>query len=157
MRTHRGFSLLEVAVATVIAGIGLAGVCALLIRAATDAASLSDQATAAWLAQRLAAELTLTPGLLPAVPAVASAPPECTPLSPCAASVFASGNLALWRADVSGALPSGHGLVCRDGTPNDGEPRQSACDGEGGMVIKLLWRRAGSSTEWARHVLGLQP
>jgi type IV pilus assembly protein PilV len=47
--------------------------------------------------------------------------------------------LTAWQRELAAELPRGRGLVCRDSTPDDGHSADAACDGEGGMVVKVFW------------------
>jgi hypothetical protein len=62
---------------------------------------------------------------------------------------------------VAADLPGGNGLLCLDGTPEDGAGDDPACDGSGTPVIKVFWdapaEQQGSELEAAesearRHV-----
>lgn len=138
--TRRGFSLIEVLVATVVMSSGLAGLAALLLSALSGTARAADQAVAALLADAMLAQIALSPAVHAVLlQAPAAQPGACEGAEPCSAEQFAESNLAAWQASVAQQLPSGQGVVCRDATPDDGAPGEPACDGGAQTVVKVFW------------------
>jgi type IV pilus assembly protein PilV len=157
MKQEKGFSLLEVAIALGVLAVGLSGLCALLIKSAAGASLVSHRTHAHWLMQRLESELSLVPDATAALSSAPPLPAQCTPDSPCLPLEFAADSVARWMDAVDRTLPSGHGRVCRDETPDDGAPDNWACDGNGNLVIKVAWREAGTSADWAIVSRTLRP
>lgn len=139
MRIHHrqrqcGFSLLEMSVAAAILAFGFSGLAALLISSVTQSAFSAHRTQAVLLSESLAAQLEMAGSGMPV-------------------GDFAEAALRAWRSQLRQALPSGSGLVCRDSTPEDGEPDAPACDGSGPRTVKIFWR--GTGREWAQHALPL--
>ena len=69
----------------------------------------------------------------------------CTQAAGCTPEQLASHDLFEWHALIASSLPKGAGIVCRDSTPNDGQPPSggsstaAACDGAGSLIIKVWW------------------
>ena len=150
-RRHRksqgGFSLVEVLVAGAILSSGLASIAALLITSVAGTAQTAHRSTAMMLAESMRANLAFSPQsinefLIPP-PSLA---PICDEFSACSASQFAQSNFQAWDVQVKRALPGGLGIVCRDESPFDGVPGNTACSGGGPVVVKIFWR-AGESEE----------
>jgi len=139
--SQRGFSLLEVLVAGGLAGWGLAALAALMLSALSGTAQSGYRMEAAMLAASLATQIGLSPAaeavFLSSPPAVV---PDCSTGTACSADDFAASNLKRWQLETSASLPGGSGVVCRDGTPQDGTADAPACDGSGRIVIKVFWR-----------------
>lgn len=58
----------------------------------------------------------------------------CTPLQ------LAEADMGEWLADVEAQLPLGTGVVCVDGSPDDGTSAVPACDNTGAnLVVKVFW------------------
>ncbi len=151
-----GFSLLEILVAAVIMAVGLAGLAALLLTSITATSRAENLTSASVLADSLAAQFALSPGQQSAFTAdpATAARLECMAPASCSAAQFASQALAQWRAGIADALPGGTGVVCRDGSPDDGVPDSHACDGTGSLVVKIFWHERLQVTDrWARHVI----
>ena len=66
MRSRRGFTLIEVVVATAIIGFAMASVAAVMNRMISDAEALRDRTYASWIAQNKIAEMRLS-GVMPEV------------------------------------------------------------------------------------------
>ncbi len=152
MKNQTGFSLLELSIAIGVMAIGMSGLCALLIHAVAGTALASQNATAAWLASGLAQQLALTPLSLQSFPDHANPTPECTSGAHCSPIEFTRFNLSRWQENVARTMPQGQGIVCQDGSPDDGMPGADGCDGSGHLVIKVFWRQPASKhVQWARH------
>jgi type IV pilus assembly protein PilV len=151
-----GFTLVEVLVALFVVSLGVAGAAAvqtLAVRAAGEAARLSDGAQlAASLAQRMRANpvaMALPDGVNPYLQfdvepgATSAAPASCYGGADCDPAQMAAFDLGETAAALAGRYPGGHMRVCRD----DGEPDASGLmpwrcsDAPGAPVtIKLGWR-----------------
>lgn len=150
IRVQRGFSLIELTVATAIYSMGLGSLSLMMMLAlhGTGGARLDTMAAlhAASLAEMIAMssdavghyllEGTTDPG-------------DCGPGAPCSIEEMAATNLTNWRLRLAADLPGGDGLLCLDGTPEDGDVDDPACDGSGGPVIKVFWKApaAGPASE----------
>jgi type IV pilus assembly protein PilV len=162
---QRGFTLVEALISVLIMSIGLLGVAALQTRSlgSTNTASKRSQAVslASDLADRmrsnrLAADLTAASNYTN----IAAADNSCravhyahthNPVA-CTAVQLAADDLADWNARIAAILPSGTGVVCQDGTPNDGAAGAAACDAAGNAyAIKIFW------TEKADNQTNAQP
>jgi type IV pilus assembly protein PilV len=140
MHQHKGFSLIEVMAAGVVASLGLSGVAALLITSVSSTSEAEHRTVAQLLASQLAELVLLNPqaDTVWLAPAPGSAP-GCGAGSNCSAEQFAARNYLDWQLQLALVLPQGTGLVCRDSQPQDGDAGSAACDGVGTRVIKLFW------------------
>lgn len=139
-----GFSLIELSVAMAIFSMGLGGL-SLMFLVAVKETSNADYQTAANMHSSSLAEMILMnsdavghyinplPGQLSACIGADQA---------CSQGEVAAGFMADWQQQLDADLPSGNGVVCLDGTPDDGKADSPACDGAGGAVIKVFWREA---------------
>ena len=136
-----GFSLIEVTLAAAIFSMGLSGLSLFLLTAVTGTAEAGHQTMATTKAGSLAELITLNSEALGhyvnPLPEVAEA---CVELGDCSREQLASLELGAWQRDLSEELPGGRGLVCRDSTPDDGDADDDACDGAGGLVVKVFWQ-----------------
>lgn len=161
-RVQRGFSLIELTVATAIYSMGLGSLSLMMLLAlhGTGAARLDTMAAlhAASLAEMIAMSSDAVGHYLNESAPVAG---DCAHAAPCSIDEMAAANLALWRGRLAADLPGGDGLLCLDGTPEDGAGDDPACDGSGGPVIKVFWEAPAehqasepvdSGSEARRHV-----
>lgn len=111
-----GFSLVELAVATALLSVGLAGFSLLMGLALKGTSEAGHLSLAAAQASTMT-ELYLMSGR--------AAPP---------ASEYDE-----WADSISRWLPSGRGILCLDSTPEDGSLDNPACDELGKPVVKLFW------------------
>jgi len=135
-----GFSLLEVLVAGTVFSIGLAGLSALLLTNIIGSAEARHQGTATVMAANLAEQISLNPLALNRY----LNPPEyvsrlCMGAEQCSAEQQADYDFKLWKIELADNIRNANGVVCRDGTPQDGNEENSLCDGAGPMVIKIFW------------------
>jgi type IV pilus assembly protein PilV len=156
-----GFTLLEVLVALLVVALGVAGaagVQAMAVRAAGEAARLSDGTQlAASLAQRMRANpvaMALPDAANPylqfdaeagaAAPAPAPAgPASCYGEADCNPEQLAGFDLGETTAALAGRFPGGHMRVCRDAQDPDAAGLLAwSCSGDPSapVVIKLGWR-----------------
>jgi type IV pilus assembly protein PilV len=139
-RRSAGFSLLEVLIAGTIFSFGLAGFSGLLLNSIAGASEARADGAAVLAAANLAESLRMNPAsaqryLEPpeVVSSICSAAVECTP------EQLADYDFKLWRVALAENIPNARGLVCRDGTPQDGGEGNAQCDGAGPLVIKIFW------------------
>jgi type IV pilus assembly protein PilV len=156
-RLQQGFSLIELTVATAIYSMGLGSLSLMMLLAlhGTGGARLDTTAAlhAASLAEMIAMSSDAVGHYLNEGAPVAG---DCTHAAPCSIDGMAAVNLARWRDRLAADLPGGDGLLCLDGTPEDGAGNDPACDGGGGPVIKVFWEapaeHQASGPEARRHV-----
>jgi len=137
---QRGFSLIELSVATAIYSMGLGSLSLLMLLAVHGTAGARLDTMAAMHVASLAEMIAMNSDAVghhvyPSEPASGA----CVVGSPCLAEQMAAWNLMTWRDRVSADLPHGDGLLCRDSTPDDGDGTDPACDGGGGPVVKVFW------------------
>jgi type IV pilus assembly protein PilV len=160
---HRqgGFSLIELTVATAIYSMGLGSLSLMMLLAVGGTTDARFETTAAMQLSSLAEMILMNPG---GATHYAAAPegyegPACDFGHACTAEEMAAWQMATWRRALASQLPRGRGLVCRDGSPDDGSDGDTACDGQGGEVIKLFWQPSVTPVEEpdrpARRVLRL--
>ncbi len=144
-----GFSLIELSVATAIYSMGLGSLSLMMLLAVQGTTEARFETTATVQLSSLAEMILMNVGCgrslrgrLPASDAAA-----CDLGHPCSAEEMAAWQLAIWRGRLASELPAGSGLVCRDRTPDDGDTEDSACDGEGGHVIKVFWQPPATDDE----------
>lgn len=135
-----GFSLIEVAVAAAIFSMGLAGISLLMLTAVMGTAEAGHHTVASTKASSLAEMIALNS--YASGHYINPLPPEdyaCVDDESCSGGRLAAEELGAWQRELAAELPGGRGLVCRDSTPDDGHSADAACDGEGGMVVKVFW------------------
>ena len=138
--TDKGFSLIEVLIASTVFSLGLAGFTALLLTSIVDSTEARRQGIASMAAANLAEQIRLYPSALERY----LAPPEhiskiCTGNKLCKPGQQADYDFRLWQLELADSIPNARGLVCRDETPTDGIEENSHCDGTGPLVIKIFW------------------
>ncbi len=136
MNTQRGFSLLEVLVASALLATALLGLAALGVRAVHDAALGRDQVAAFVLLQDLEGRMALSGGRETWRLPTAHALPEWR----------------AWSSEARQRLPNASALLCRDATPDDGTTSDNACDGHGTLTVKLFWRRFTDTQRQSRSL-----
>lgn len=161
-----GFTLVEVLVALLVAAIGLLGLASLQIRGLRYNTSAYMRSQATQLAYDLADRMRANPqGVNDGAynnPAAAQNA-NCLAAAGCTPAEMAGHDAFEWNANVPDWLPEGTGIVCIDGTPNDGTSDAAACDGAGNVyVIKIWWRDAleqdsSGQPVMQRFVTSLQP
>ncbi len=141
----RGFTLLEVLIATLVLAVGLLGIAGLQVTGQRSNASslMRTQATlfATDIAERMRANnLGFRAGDYNLAAATAHA--GCTSIAGCTAAEMAENDMSAWSANINNTLPAGVGIVCIDSTPVDGASSTvHACDGNGtDYVIKIWWQ-----------------
>ncbi|MBT8048883.1 MAG: hypothetical protein HKN57_00630 [Xanthomonadales bacterium] len=137
-RSDRGFSLVEVAVATTLFSMGLGGLSIMLLTAIHGTTEATHQTVATVQASSLAEMIAMSSDAYGHfVDPVEFNPYQCT--GECPGNSLASANFLDWQNLISRKLPGGTGLVCRDSTPNDGSNTNPSCDGSGALVVKIFW------------------
>jgi type IV pilus assembly protein PilV len=145
---QNGFSLIELSIAAAIFSLGLAGVSLMLLTAITGTAEAGHQTFATNSAGSLAELIALNTDAAPhyANPQGAEAG-ICADSFDCSYAGMAAAEVNAWQRQLEAGLPNGHGLVCRDSTPDDGHSGDDACDGEGTLVVKVFWQEPIRSDE----------
>ena len=139
-----GFSLIEVLVASTVFSLGLAGFSALLLTSIISAAEARRAGIATMAAASLSEQLRLNPLALDRY----LNPPEyvsllCSGEVSCTPEQKADYDFKLWQLKLADNIQNARGLICRDGTPKDGDNGDTHCDGSGPLVIKIFWRGQG--------------
>lgn len=147
-RKNSGFSLLEVLLASLIFAFGLAGFAGLLLASISGALSARSDGAAALAATSLAEQLRMNPIALPRY----LSPPElvlriCNGSVVCTPAQQADYDFRLWQIELANAIKGARGLVCHDGTPQDGGEGNALCDGAGPLVIKIFWPGLRNETD----------
>lgn len=167
LRMRAGFTLVEVLVALFVVALGIAGAAALqtlAVRAARDAARLSDATRLARsLAERMRANpralaqpdnpylrLDVDAGGAPAAPALCYADTDCD------ADALARFDVFEVADAVAAGFPGGRIRVCRDSSdPDAAGVLPWTCGEEDGapIVVKLGWRAQGDSATGAPKLM----
>ena len=156
-----GFSLIELTIASAIFSMGLAGVSLMLLTAIMGTAEAGHQTIAANSAGSLAEFIALNTDAAPHF--INPGLPEnsfCLSPAVCPATVMAASEVINWQRELAAELPNGSGLVCRDSTPDDGYGLNHACDGSGGLVVKVFWLepyRADAGDDGRRRLVARIP
>jgi type IV pilus modification protein PilV len=135
----RGFSLIELSVATAVFSIGLSSLSLMMLTAVRGTDDAHHLTLAEIQADKLAEFIAMNPG---AVGHFVN-PPTAVPLDcveqDCAPEAMAGAMMSAWRQQLTDTLPAASGLVCRDRSIYDGSPANGMCDGAGNLVIKIWW------------------
>ena len=156
-RLARGFSLVELSVATAIYSMGLGSLSLVMLLAVQGTSEARFETTAAVQLSSLAEMILMNSDATGHYALFSgSGVSACDLGHACSVEEMAAWQLETWRGRLASELPGGSGLVCRDRTPDDGDADDAGCDGEGNAVIKVFWRPA-ADTEGApnRQVLRL--
>lgn len=158
VRRNSGFSLIEVLIASLVFAFGLAGFAGLLLASITGSSSARSDGAAALAATSLAEQLRMNPTALQRY----LAPPElvlriCNGAVVCTPAQQADYDFRLWQIELANSIKGARGLVCHDGTPQDGGEGNARCDGAGPLVIKIFWpglrHQADGKTQQHRSVM----
>ena len=153
-----GFSLIELSVATAVYSMGLGGMALMLLLALRGTTGARLDMVAAMHAGSLAETIAMTSDAAGHFLTATADAASCDAGQACSLEEMAAAGLASWRRRLAEDLPRGAGLVCRDGTPDDGDAASPACDGAGGRVIKVFWEMPAAEDDApakGRHVLRL--
>jgi type IV pilus assembly protein PilV len=158
-RRVRGIALMEAMIAIVLLSIGALGYAALQMKGLSASSSSMWRSKAGILAYEMADRMRANRSGLVAGSYNALAAPQvvtdCGTASDCSPARMAQLDHAQWNTALANSLPGGSGVVCLDGTPDDGTAAASACDGAGGMLaIKVFWSERGVP---ARLSLAVRP
>ena len=137
-----GFSLIELSIATAIFSMGLGSLSMMMLAAIHGTAEARHQTVATMQASSLAEMIAMNSDAYGHYinPPGAETPPCQEDF--CQGEAMAAGNMVFWQTQLSNELPGGEGLVCRDGTPDDGNSQNPSCDGDGAVVIKVFWEES---------------
>jgi type IV pilus assembly protein PilV len=148
-RRHSGFTMLEVLISIVVIAFGLLGVAGLQAFALKNSQSASFRSVATVLATDLIDRMRANPvGATGNSYANGANEGTATEVAACLQAAgcptpqdLAANDLFEWHALISRSLPRGVGIVCRDSSPNDGDPppADTKCDGTGALVVKIWW------------------
>jgi type IV pilus assembly protein PilV len=154
-----GFTLLEVLIAVLVLAIGLLGMASLQVAGLRNNQSAYYRSQATQLAYDMADRMRANPVGLNNGNYNNQAPTnENCVTSTCSAAQMAGYDLAEWTAELTAQLPSGAGVVCIDGTPNDGTAAAPACDNAGAVyAIKVWWDDDRSGAANQRFVTSFRP
>jgi type IV pilus assembly protein PilV len=162
-RDHGGFTLVEVLVATLVMALGLLGLAGLHVASLKNTMSAGQRTETSYLAYEIADRMRANPrGVIAGnYNNQAGTEDDCTG-AVCTAAEVAGYDLAQWTAAVQARLPNGSGVVCIDGTPEDGSapPGGAGCDNAGtAYAIKIWWNdtRTGDSAQYQRFVTSFVP
>jgi type IV pilus assembly protein PilV len=153
-----GFSLIELSVATAVYSMGLGGMALMLLLALHGTTGARLDTVAAIHAASLAETIAMTSDAAGHYLTASEAASSCEVGQSCSLEEMAAAGLTAWRRRLAEDLPQGAGLVCRDGSPDDGDATSPSCDGGGGRVIKVFWEVPAEGDEApapGRHVVQL--
>ena len=138
--TQRGFSLVEVMVSALVFSLGLGGLSLMMLTSVHGTQKAQNQTTATMEATSLAELILMNPAAVGHyINPTAPDSENCTMPSGCSDVAWAAGNLSRWQTELERNLSKFEGMVCRDGTPDDGDTGDPACDGAGSAVVKVFW------------------
>jgi type IV pilus assembly protein PilV len=137
--SHRGFSFIELSVATAVFSMGLGSLSLMMLAAVQGTAEARHHTVATSQADSMAEMIAMSADAYGHY--VFPPDSELVPCDEgsCRGETMATENTAFWQEYLRGELPGGGGLVCRDSTPDDGNLDDPSCDGSGSVVIKVFW------------------
>jgi len=133
-----GFSFIELSVATAIFSMGLGSLSLMMLAAIQGTAEAQYHTVASSQAESMAEMIAMSSDAYGHYVFPAGEPVQTCSEDGCPGQSLAEANLARWKQILNEELPGGDGLVCRDSTPEDGEPGDPSCDGSGPLVIKIF-------------------
>lgn len=77
---------------------------------------------------------------------------DCGVATNCTAARMSLLDYDLWNTALQRELPGGTGVVCVDGTPDDGTAEAPGCDGNGAarvLAVKVFWSERGHPSRLA--------
>jgi type IV pilus modification protein PilV len=154
LKKYSGFGLLEVLVASLIFSFGLAGFASLLLASMAGATEARLEGAATLAAASLSEQLRMNPaGLDHYLDPPGIVTTICDGSTACTPGQQADYDFRLWQMELADRIRNARGLVCRDGTPQDGGEGHAQCDGAGPLVIKIFWpgSRAGADGSLQQH------
>ena len=141
-----GFTLVEVLIAVAVFSTGLGGFSLLLMLAIQQTAASGLNTAASGQANSLIESLRVVPGAAVETVVPIDAP-SCFEGASCMPDRMAGAVLHDWQQGLKRQLPDGHGLICRDSTPDDGTRDDPRCDANGGNVVKVFWSEPGDHAD----------
>jgi type IV pilus assembly protein PilV len=148
--TASGFTLLEVLISIVVIAFGLLGIAGLQAFALKNNQSAGQRMTTTMLANDMVERVWSSnvafrpfysqPDI--AQYGVPDANSPCLQAAGCSPTQLVANDLAEWQQRVRDSLPSGQGIVCKDGSPDDGDNAASPqCDlgADAPYVVKIWW------------------
>lgn len=154
MPMSRGFSLIEALVTLVVLSIGMLALANLQLQTLMDSRTASTRNYAALMTYNLADQLRTNSTAVnngtfnsPAATPVA----DCFTAAGCTPDEMAATTYATWLANVQATMLNGDGIVCTDGTPNDGTGSAAGKNGcephaDAPYVIKVFWSEDDGNT-----------
>lgn len=144
--SQRGFSLVELTIATALFSLGMGSLSLLYLLAVQGTLQSRLQTLAVTQAESLSEMALLAPDarerfIFP----VTGGNAECSYPGLCTPDQITDSFMESWQRQLDDVLPNGGGIVCRDSTPFDGSSTNFACDGAGGAVIKVTWEEFDSA------------
>lgn len=155
---QQGFSLIEVLVALTIISIGILGVVGLQTNTqkVSRNAYYHSQAVIIMhdMSERMHANAVATRNKLydSKKPLRSS---TCHSNTGCSPKVMAQNDLYEWKTAIEQQLPQGHGVVCIDSSPNDGNVNAPSCDNKGSHHAIKLWWYDTTANKMKRSVISL--
>lgn len=157
-----GIAMLEVLIAVIVISFGLLGLAGLQITGVRSNHQAYMRSIATQQAQDIADRMRanqvgLSAAAYDAISGTYTANTCISSTSGCTSAELAQQDARLWKANLASMLPSGTGVVCLDGTPDDGTPAATACDGSGAqLAIKIWWNENKDSSNLQRFVTTFQ-
>ena len=155
-----GFSLVELSVAMAVFSMGLGSLSMMLLAAVHGTAEARHQTVATIQVSSLAEMISMSSDAYGHyINPSDSDKAACTDTF-CDSKAMSANNMILWQAQLRNELPGGKGVVCRDSTPDDGDPGNPSCDGSGTVVIKVFWvepRHKDSKDNGSRRLVSRLP
>ena len=156
---QRGVALMEALVAILLLSICALAYAGLQLRGLSANSSSMWRSKASLLAYEMADRMRANRGAVSNGDYNALSVPQaitnCGSSSSCAPARMALLDYSLWSATLARELPGGTGVVCLDGSPDDGSASAAACDGTGSMLaVKVFWSERGRA---ARLALAVRP
>lgn len=148
--SSRGFSLLEVLIASTMFSLGMAGLSTLLLFNLSSAAQSRHSSIASVAAANLAEQIQLNrlaidrylnppESIARICQGSGSGAALCTPQQQ------ADYDYKRWQIELGDQIQHSTAVVCNDSTPNDGDRSNHQCDGSGLTVIKIFWGSPASA------------
>ena len=142
-----GFSLIELSIATAIFSMGLGSLSMMMLAAIHGTAEARHQTVATIQASSLAEMIAMSSDAYGHYINPPGSEMVLCEEDFCQGEAMAAQNMVFWQSRLHDELPGGEGLVCRDGTPDDGDSQNPSCDGNGAVVIKVFWKEPRHENE----------
>lgn len=135
----RGFSLIELSIATAVFSMGVSSFSLLLLLALQGTAESRYQSVAVTQVESLAERVLMNSDAVGHYIYPADSSSTACNGATCTPQQLAWSDISEWQAALARGLPDGTGVVCRDASPDDGSGSDASCDGSGSPVIKVFW------------------